>query len=240
MPYKNVKRNFKKVSRKVYKKPVRKPKSSLSGIVKLVKKITLKQCETKSTTYNAENINLYHNTPYILSTNMLATTQGITDSDRGSGNPISNRLGDEIVARGISVKIWVANKADRPNVMYRVFVFRYRSNDTVNDTLLFTGDIGNRMLTTIDTEKIKILKHYQFNLNSGQNAITGTTDKEAHKMIKFYVPLKNYKIKYSDAAQIPKFSDIGMCIVVYDSYGTLTTDNIASCAVVRKFYFKDP
>ena len=85
-----------------------------------------------------------------------------------------------------------------------------------------------------------------FNLNTGlQGVFANTTNqftqKEAHKYMKIYIPLKNAKIKYiADDSGTPMRYDIGMAVMAYDSYGTLTTDTIATYAVNCKFYFKDP
>ena len=67
-----------------------------------------------------------------------------------------------------------------------------------------------------------------------------TVGKEAHRYIKIWIPLKNKIIQYQNGVGNPMKGDIGFCIVPYDSYGTLTTDNISSYAFNYKFYFKDP
>jgi len=64
--------------------------------------------------------------------------------------------------------------------------------------------------------------------------------REAHRYLQCYIPLNNKKIHYNDGGSDPKFFDIGFALIAYDSWGSLTTDNICSYAWERKFYFKDP
>jgi len=190
-----------------------------------------------------ENNNLYHNSQFIVN-GLLATTYGTGDDNSGlSANNV--RLGDAVIARGLSIKLWIANKLDRPNVMYKIIIFRYQSNDNPSDIFL-SQSTTNIMLRDFDTEKYSIIAQKTFNLQVGVSNVAssvnsaGATSKEAHKYVKFYIPLKNKQIRYNNNSQIPKFKNIGFMVAPYDSYGTLTTDNIASFAYNYKFYFKDP
>lgn len=215
-------------------------------LISLIKKVSLKSSETKQAYTIVENVQLYHNIVNIKQ-DLLYTTQGITATDTGT-SAYSNRIGDEVIARGLSLKFWFANKKDRPNVMYRLVVFRYTSGDTVSSNDIFLSATANFMLKDYNKDKIKVLYSKIFNLQVG---VSGTlpvgTDgsywnqKEAHRLLKVWIPLKNKKLRYDgDVSGVPKWSDIGFAIVPYDSAGTLTTDNIASYAYHSKFYFKDP
>lgn len=215
-------------------------------LVNLIKKVSLRSSETKMAYTIVENNQLYHNVANIKQ-DMLYTTQGITATDTGTSS-YSNRIGDEVIARGLSLKFWFANKFDRPNVMYRLVVFQYTSGDTVTSNDVFLSATANFMLKDYNTAKIKVLYTKTFNLQVGSTltansdtAWTSAYGREAHKLIKVWIPLKNKKLKYQgDLSGIPKWTDIGFAVVPYDSYGTLTTDNIASYAYHSKFYFKDP
>lgn len=236
-PRKTLKRGGSKIKRSM---PTRK-------LVNLIKKVSLKTSETKMAYTIVENNQLYHNVANIKQ-DMLYTTQGITATDTGTSS-YSNRIGDEVIARGLSLKFWFANKLDRPNVMYRLVVFRYTSGDTVTSNDVFLSATTNFMLKDYNTAKVKVLYSKIFNLQVGLSANSGSSGwgsaglvgKEAHRLVKVWIPLKNKKLKYEgDLSGVPKWTDIGFCIVPYDSYGTLTTDNIASYAYHSKFYFKDP
>lgn len=234
---------FKKAMRRKYgkksvtRKMVKKPSTTRKSLVNLIKRVSLRNVETKSVHKIQENININHNSGSI-HTNLLRTEQGITDTDTGTAT-YSNRLGDEITARGISIKLWIANKRDRPNVMYRMFVFKYSVGSIPSAASLFTGANGNRIMDNLDTETISIVYQKVFNLQNNVSFSDANHTREAHTYRKIWIPLKNKKIVYTNGGNQPKFNDYGFFIVPYDSYGTLTTDNIASYAFEYQFYFKD-
>ena len=236
---KTAKRNFKKKGAGLRKRTSYKKNS----LVSLIKKISLKNSETKYNHISSENIQLFHNGPNLVN-NLLACTQGITDNGAGT-NVLSNRIGDEVIGRGISLKMWIANKLDRPNVMFRLVVYKYQSQTTPASINIFKTGSGNKIMDDIDKEYITVVYQKIFNLQVGYSAFaTGTggdTDgREAHTYRQVWIPLKNKKIHYNDGGSIPKFINYGFMLLPYDSFGTLTTDNIASYTYQYKYYFKDP
>lgn len=239
-------------ARKVAKKVVRKGKSPFTSytrtkqLIKLINKVSLKKAETKNTLNIVEDNQLYHNVQ-TLRNNLLFTSTGITDN-QDTTSSYASRIGDSVVARGLSIKLWIANKLDRPNVMYRLIVYRYYGAAPSN--IFYSQGSTNMMLRDVDTEKYKVLYAKRINLQVGYSATAQITaqsggnnynaQKEAHKYVKIWIPMKNKIITYQNGVGNPMKGDIGFCIVPYDSYGTLTTDNISSYAFNYKFYFKDP
>jgi len=244
MPF--VRKSAKKVVKRNFKKKgtgLRKGTSARGSLVSLIKKISLKNSETKHTHNINENVSLNHNSPD-MSYNHLNTTQAVTDNNQGAQN-FACRVGDEVIARGISYKFWFANKLDRPNVMYKIAIFRYKSGTTpAVPAPYFAQGLANYMIRDFDIEQFKILKVITFNLQTNaQRIITvggALVGAEGHRAVSIYIPLKNQKLKYENGTATPRFTDIGYSIVAYDSFGTVTTDTIASFSVNRKFYFKDP
>jgi len=238
-----LKKSFKKSVKKSVKKYVKKPNLARANLVKLIKSVSLKPVETKNTHKIDENNQLFHNVPFIAVSGHLNTTLGTGDDNSGTSN-FAGRIGDEVIARGLSYKFWFANKADRPNVMYKIIFFKHQSNITpASPAPYFSQGTTNYMIRDIDTEKYKILKVIKFKLENNAQRITAQDTffgAEGHKALSVWIPLKNMRVKYENNSSIPRFFDYGYTIVAYDSYGTLTTDNIASFAVNRKFYFKDP
>lgn len=203
-----------------------------TNLSRAVRSIALKNCETKHRFLTAENVQLYHNTPYT-NTNLLST---------GQSNTQTSRVGDEVIGQYLNLKIWLSNKGDRPNVMYRIVV--YSSN--LQDTTLYwaTGSNGNLMLATADTDKVKILKQRIIKPLAGDYSHeSGAIWKEHSNLVSFNIRLKNRKIKYqADAGAVPKWQGnyIHFAVIAYDTYGTLVGDNIASFGWQSCFYFKDP
>lgn len=214
-----------------------------SGLKSLIKNVALKTCETKKSSHHSENVQLYHNgTEYRLG--LWATAQGTSDPS-GMGENERNRIGDEILARGCKFRWWISNKIDRPNVMYKVFVFLYNTNYTsMSDTIFWRGTDGdgatmNRMIDTPNPDRIKLLK--SFTVRSGANYSVPENGHEHSYLKECWVPFNNKKVKYRvDGNNRPMTWDLGFAVVPYDSYGTLVTDNIASMAYSTTFYFKDP
>lgn len=232
-----------KYTKKVVKKSrrIRKPSMKTKSLIKLIKKVSLRPCETKATHIIAENQQLYHNVPY-LSYGGLNTTNGVSEVNTGTAS-VNMRVGDEIIGRGLSYKFWFANKLDRPNVMYKMIFYKYQSNYTPASPNPFCNQgTTNYMIRDLDTEKFKIIKVVNFNLQTNAQRLFGDAlvGAEGHRKISVWIPLKNQKIKYEDNSSVPRFIDYAFTIVAYDSFGTLLTDNIGSFAVNRKLYFKDP
>jgi len=184
-------------------------KTGTKSLVALIKKVSLKNVETKSVHRILENVNIDHNGGQIY-TNLLRTSQGITDTDTGAAT-YSNRIGDEIMGRGISIKLWIANKKDRPNVMYRLVVFKYATGSTPTLSSCFTGANGNRMMDAIDKEFITPVYQKIFNLQVAFSGVYGESlangQKEAHTYRKIWIPLKDKKIIYNNGGSLPKFID---------------------------------
>jgi len=228
----------KKAVRKNYKKKVFKKRS----LVSLIKKVSLKPSETKNTHTILENQQLFHNLPkYHLG--FLETLQGIDNTQSGTVWK-AGRIGDEVIARGISIKLWLANKLDRPNLMWKIAVFTYQAATT--PTNIFVNVNSNIMMRDYDTDKYKIIYSKIINNQVGSSSrtnLTGATigGAEAHKYKQIWIPLKNRKIRYSgDNLNTPQWTNYGIMLTAYDSAGTSEVDNIASYSINYKFYFKDP
>ena len=215
----------------------------MAQLGKMMKTVALRQAETKVASETTENNQLRHNgTAY--RNNRLFTRQGTADSQGFSSSNLC-RVGDEIVARGIKFKWWLSNKADRPNVMYNIYVFYYNTLETPTDSTFWRGTDGtgatmNRMLDQPNPERVKVLK--KLTVKPGAQFYEPAPDGKEHSYFReCWLPLNNKKIVYRrDSTGVPKLQDIGFAIVAYDSYGTLVSDNIASYAYSTTLYFKDP
>jgi len=212
---------------------------------RMIKSISLKQCETKNTHQIEEDIDIYHNLQTI-KTNLLYTRQGLADNNTGTSS-YAMRIGDKVIARGLQFKFWFANVQDRPNVMYKVIFFKYYTQGTPPTSVFKSQGTSNIMIRDLDNEKLKVIKVKQFNLQVGaslvaNNSLAGDVNNvEAHRYMKYYLPLKNRQVQYiADDSGTPRNVDYGFCVCAYDSYGTLQTDIVGTFAYNVKFYFKDP
>ena len=234
--------------RRYRKKRAPAKKKGLKNLENKIKTIALRQCETKLKSSTEENNQLNHNRTFFLS-NFLYTNQAV-NAPEGFDNATGSRLGDEIVGRGIKFKFWLSNKSDRPNVMYNIYVFRYNTLENTTESVFWRGTNGqggtmNRMLDQPNGSRIKVLKKIPVYSQSQYVGVETTDnasfDKEHSYFRECWIPLNNKKIHYRrDESGVPKTWDIGVAIVAYDAFGTLSTDTIASFGYSHTLYFKDP
>jgi len=232
------KKNVPRQRRKPYSK---RRTSSFRQIAKIAKSVVMRTAETKYRVQHAENQNIYHNGGLaggiMLIQNMLSTTQGVNEEQR---------IGDKIQAKGLSIKLHLFNKSDRPNVMYRIMVVAVPP-DQSGQALpagFWENDIGNKILDHVNTNRYKVIRSKIVQIQGQDTAFEAGVDtlREKSKLVSMYIPLKGRTITYStEAGGVPKLQRdcLSLAILPYDAYGSLTTDNIASFAYVTRFYFKD-
>lgn len=229
------------------KKPYAKKKVfRKTKLTSMVKNIALKASETKRSTRHAENVFLNHNTTYYID-NLFKTEEGTTNP---SGTSIvNNRVGNEVIGRGLGIKLWISNKIDRPNVMYKILLIEHPTRlvgTGMNDSILWQGVDGyggvmNRMIDHVANNRVRVIKSFTFQPNKEANYSQNPAKYEKSRLVDFYVPLKNRKIMYNlDNGYVASFKDMALCVLAYDAYGTLQTDTLASFAYNIRFYFKDP
>jgi hypothetical protein len=208
----------------------------------------MKRSETKSLVASSENIQLFHNTGAtsgvfngIIFNPWQAIQQGVTSI---------TRIGTEIYPIGMSVRLELFNKLDRPNITYRIVVAvipkLYGGSATASnfDWRDSTGS-GNSLLSWVKPDcGIKVLydkiHRNESHFSAIPTGVAGDQDgKEAHKMVKFYIKSPTGSKLMWDPLGNMINKPICMYIIPYDSYGTLTTDNIASCAINTKYFWKD-
>ena len=214
------------------------------SLVSKIKRVSLAQSETKTNGLKTAStgIDMYHNKTHYVS-NLLATKQGVT-ANPGT-TEIDNRIGNEVVARGLKIQLQFITDPKHPNFNMRFFVFRYEANEAPVDGNFWVGPQGaganqNRMLDFADTRNVTILKSF---VVQNRNVLPVDPDnKTVHNVYRdVWIPLKNKKIKYdSNDSEVPKYTTLGMCAVCFDANNTLETDIIAFWNYSTRFYYKDP
>ncbi len=208
-------------------------KTQAKTVRKIAKRTAMGLAETKTVGKQTENVQLFHNKPLYIS-NLLATSQGTGDpNDLANANA---RIGDSVRLTSVNIKFWLSNKLDRPNCMYRFIMFWYDSPTPLSDAVCFFTQT-NKMLDRPNNESISIIgQKYIF---SGPMYLNGTEKFEHSQLCTLKGNWKGRKIQYDEGGALPKKRSIGVCVAVYDAYGTLQTDNIASCAYNYNMNFKD-
>ena len=220
------------------------------SLVRMIKNVSLSQAETKVARSNQEAISLFHNATHYVG-NLLATR--VSPQDDTGFNELFGRIGDEIVGKGLSLKFVLSNLGRQPDVMYKVFVFSYDTEQAFSTGLLdavfwngLNGAGSNmyRMLDAPATQRISILKSFtiqhQPNYNWGGDANYPNTQSTYRQV---YIPLNNRKIRYkNDAPDLTsvKGKDIGFAVLACSNSGTSQLVNIAQFDWSKTLYFKDP
>ncbi len=205
------------------------------GVKKIAKSVAMEIPEKKVFGFREENVQLFHNKALYLSS-WLSCKEGTADDNDGAANRLI-RIGDELYLRNINIRFWLSNKLDRPNVMYKLFLFWYDSKATLSDTECFFTQT-NKMLDRINNERISIID--QQTIFSGPMYLNGTEKFEHSYLCTLKGRWKGKKITYNEGGALPKKRDIGLCVVCYDAFGTLQTDNIASLAYDGIITVQDP
>jgi hypothetical protein len=216
----------------------------------------MSQAETKYFDVALENLQLYHNLGCSPSPPGILIPVNVTSVgawfnpwaliDRGTDR--FNRIGEEIMPRGISIKMYLATKGDRINTMFRVIVASLpKLVGTTVTTNTFdpfqianSGVNGNNMIWPADKDEgVKFLYDKIHRIGSTQFPYVGTTLKEYTKMIKIWIKSKGRKVTYATFTQNIVNRPLAVYVIPYEQYSTLTTDNVASMAGMLRMYYKD-
>lgn len=209
-------------------------KNAVKTVKRIAKSAVSSMCEKKTFIWQDENKQLLHNKGDYTS-NFLSCKQGVKDDQSGDPAQNLNRIGDELLLKNCNIRLWISNKSDRPNVMYKAFLFWYDADATLSDAYCFFTQT-NKMLDRVNNETISIIDSKTiFSANS--YAATGN---ERSQLLTLNGSWKGKKIIYDEGGTLPKFKTLGLCVVCYDAFGTLQTDNIASYAYNAAIRFIDP
>ncbi len=233
MPYTRRKNKLRRLKRK-FRRNRGLTKTQAKSVKSIAKQAVSSMSEKKTFIWQNENQQLLHNQPTYV-TNFLSCRQGILDPNNAAVQ--TARIGDEILLKNVNIRLWLSNKLDRPNVMYKCFLFWYDSDATLSNALCFFTQTS-KMLDRINDEQISIID--QKTIFSGANYAMATNPREHSYLCTLNGSWKHKKITYNEGGSVPKKRTIGLAVVAYDAYGTLQSDNIASFAFNAATRFIDP
>lgn len=215
----------------------RKTKSVKTQVLQVIKGMS----ESKFKGISLENLSLYHNVgafagPVVYG-DLLRTDLGTNQNQR---------TGDSVYASYLKLRLWMSNKTDRPNVLYRVMVITAPPDqaNSGNPTNFWKGINGNRIIDFLNSDVYSTVYDKTLENHVGDMSLeTASNQKECSITHEFTIPI-NRKVGYQtdvSGTPIPKFQRDCMCLVVvpYDAFGTLTTDVIATMACSGLFVYKD-
>jgi len=178
----------------------------------------------------------------------------------GAGDPMTanlgQRIGDQIMLKGVSIKMMLENPADRSNTYYRIMVIRGAKGETFDRTTLFKGKSDNKMLDVINNERFSIIAQKIVNLKAANGtassiSLTGVPGNivnagTATRLVTMWIPGSKFgrggNIQYENASSSQvKFYDYRICILCYDWFGTPQDVNVVGKVndLISTMYFKD-
>lgn len=219
-----------------------------------VKKVLMKNAETKYFDKALENHQLYHNLGSnfggVVPLSVSAIPQFFNPwAFIGKGTGREQRIGDKITPRGMSLKLYLANKQDRPNTMIRLIVAvlpkSVQGNVVTSQFDPFqvqnVGANGNNMLNPCDTNVgCKFLYDKIHRMTGTQRVTDNPAAKEQTKIVRLFIKRKRANdIVYTDNTLDIVNKPLAIYAIPYEQYSTLTTDNVASLAGYMRLYYKD-
>ena len=218
---------------------------------------------------SSSNVNLPHNNITVVQANSGGALN-VFASSQAAGDPMEatmNRVGDKISVKGIMVKGFLENAANRPRVHYRIMLLRGAKGETFDRSTIFKGDADNKIIDQVNTERFTIVAQKVFNIGvsnpyafgvvsaAGEPKVnTGpdVTNVTAHpgaigtKVFKMWIPGRKFgtygSVQYENASTTQvKFYDYRLVILAYDWYGTpQDVNNVGKInELYCKIYFKD-
>lgn len=213
--------------------PLRSRGASRKRLVKLIKKVAIKQSESKRKAISISKTEIFHNSFNVAHHINLSTympSQGTADDQR---------VGDEINISGYRLKMLLGQKGDRPNVNWKWWVLKIPKGSAATYSNWFRVQTGNVMLDDPNTDFVKVLKSGYWRPN--QAGLTGTGDDEFTFVKQMWLPYrKNLKFGPGGATVTHNDDDLYFCLVCYDAFGTLVTDNIAYIQMQSEIFYRDP
>ena len=211
-----------------------------ASAVKAIVKSQLQQVvETKNIDNAAEPIPLsclYHNTPLTLETDVLYSQQGITDSMALT----TNRIGDSMYVKGVSMALMITNFATRPNLCYRITIIKTKQGIVSGLANPYGHPLcGNSIIAPVNREErdlVSVVYDRTFTNVASGNQAGGDSDQKW--IWRHYLPV-NRKVKYNNSGSECASNSYRVYLTAYDTQATFITTNVARFTWFRRTHFMD-
>lgn len=215
-------------------------------VARVMKTVALRQSETK---YHEFGFNdwrsLFHNGGSVQQ-NALLAIPNLTYTGYGTNG--QTRVGNEVIARGIAIKLGLiggdASAGIAPNVSYRIIVYKAPltcvSEATCAD-LLDTSLTTNVPMVYLNSEKYTVLRDLIVKpFPTDYSRETGASNSRPVRWIKMYVHMRNERIQYHVGTGDPKKHYVHLAVFAYQEETTTLGTVVGRYVVNGRFYFKDP
>lgn len=249
-------RTRRSVTRKRFRRSQRTFRLRRRGLARTIKRVLLRNAETKFQFFTASNVVLEHNELRVVAGNLLACQQG-----DGQGN----RAGDKVFAKHLTIKMYFENQQYRPRVGYTILVLRNKANPSssiTNGENIFEGINSTKSIDFIDYNKYDIIYKKAITVsNAGSYPGTGNTmgtggidgaaeGQSSHSGFltnpNKYRTLKirlNKNVQYLDGTDLPSTMRYTLAVIPYINNTSTTSGGTYPAGHVTmtgRFVFKDP
>ncbi|WP_445780471.1 hypothetical protein [Shewanella sp.] len=223
-------------------------KSTKKAINQIVDKKMNRVIETKAVDYVTEEIILNHNVPQTIDNDVYYSFHGVSDNAnaQSSGTAFGNRIGDSLYAKSAYIRMYFDQYVDRPNLSFRITALRIKSGVNIispASNAFAHPQSNNYFINPVDTENLllyssdPVVMDKRYVVNNGLS-LTGN-NKAFHFFKDFSIKL-NRKLKYSgNSPNVVGPFTIQIIVTAYDSFGSLTTDNVSRLIYGRRSYYQD-
>jgi len=216
----------------------------------------MKNSETKYYDLSFENRQLYHNLGSEPDPPLVVIPVNVTSSSDWfnpwrripQGTQRFERIGDKITPRGMSIKLYLASKFDRPNTMFRIIVaiLPKEVNGSITTNVFDPFQIsnagfnGNNMLWPSDKDEgVKFLYDKIHRVSNSWCGVPANS-RENTKTVKLWIKRKRSNpIVYNTTSSTIINKPLAVYCIPYEQYSTLTTDRVGSWSGVMRMYYKD-
>ena len=156
------------------------------------------------------------------------------------GDGDSQRTGNVIQLRGMKLRVMFLFKGDRLNAKVRFLVLSFPKGTVPSSIGTFMDAVtGNQHIDPIDKGRCRVHVDKTVGM-SNVNPGVPTTAKEVTIFRNFNIKMKNRITFYDDGAQDNnQVRDYYAITIAYDTFGSLTTDNVAAVQIWRRLSWKD-
>lgn len=141
--------------------------------IRQVAKATINRTvETKQYTSTiTDGTEITHNNFITITSTPFYTLNGTGDGDVVGSNQV--RIGDEVTARGYSLKMMVELNERYSDVTFRLMMIKCARGDTPTRATLYRGNSGNKMLDDINKERYTVIAQKFFKIKAPNQGVGG-------------------------------------------------------------------
>jgi len=218
------------------KAPYKKAKPMTAATVaKIARKAVIKVAEPKHYPRTSAKVEMNHN---VFNSTSWAGPINEAGCMPSQGYADDERVGDQIITSGFKLKLLIGQKADRPNVTFKIYVLEVPKGTTYSYNNWFENMSSNILLDSPNKDFVKVIATHTWKPHDG--SMDNATDEYVYTR-SLWVPYKR-KIKFGpgDAVRSHNQDDLWFIIGAFDAYGTTILDNIAYYQMVQQLHYRDP